>query len=47
MNDMQTCTKSKQCRKKNHAKKFAKKMICNAEFDNREEKNKGEEEKKI
>lgn len=33
--------------KKNHAKKFAKKMICNAEFDNREEKNKGEEEKKI
>lgn len=32
---------------KNHAKKFAKKMICNAEFDNKKEKNKGEEEKKI
>lgn len=31
--------------KKNHAKKFAMKMICNVEFDNREEKNKREKEK--
>lgn len=33
--------------KKNHALAFAKKMICNVEFDNREEKNKRDEEKKI